>query len=55
MQIQVSAPFEDGQVSVTATFQTLKSGLNHMQFATAEIPSKGVTVMIHNFDYVPNN
>ncbi len=55
LQIQLSTPFEDSQVSVTASFRTLKSGLNHMQFATAEIASKGLTVMIHNFDYVPND
>lgn len=56
LSVQISTPFEqDGEVIVSASFRTMKSGLNHMQFATAQIPSKGVTVMIHNFDYVSND
>ena len=55
LSVQITTPFEDGEVTVQASYRTMKSGLNHMQFATAQIPSKGVTVMIHNFDYVPND
>jgi hypothetical protein len=32
----------------------MKSGLNHLQYATVTAPAKNLTVMIHNYDYVSN-
>jgi len=40
---------------MTATFTTMKSGFNFAQYNTVEVPSKNITVMIHNFDFVAKN
>lgn len=53
--VQMNGTFENQPVSMTATFRTLPSGLNHMQYATIEAPGEGIVVSVHNYDYVPNN
>jgi len=52
---QISTNYNGDPVTVQVTYRTLGSGLNHVQFATAQIPSKGITVNLHNYDYVQNN
>jgi len=53
--MQMTTTFDNQPVSMQATFRTLPSGLNHMQYATIEAPGKGLVVQVHNYDYVPNN
>lgn len=52
--MQISTARNDDPVTVHATDRTLPGGLNHVQFATVQVPSQGVTVNIHNDDDVPN-
>jgi hypothetical protein len=42
-------------VSATATFKTNKAGLTHMAFGEVEVPDKGISIQIQNFDYEPQN
>ena len=53
--LQINTFFEGDPVTITASFKLNAAGVNHAQFATAEIPGKGITVMIHNYDYAPND
>lgn len=50
-----TADKEGNAINVTATFRTMASGLNHLQFATIEIPSKNLTLQVHNYDYISQN
>ena len=54
-RIQVSTGFQGDPVSITATFKTLRSGLNHVAFAEAIVPAKQLSVQVQNFDYNRNN
>lgn len=49
----INTTFNGDPASVSATFLTMRSGPNCIQYATAQIPSKNLTVMIHNYDFVP--
>jgi hypothetical protein len=53
--LSISTTYNGDAVTVSATFITMKSGLNHVQFATISVPSKGLVVMVHNYDYVSND
>lgn len=53
--MEVTTTFDNQAVTLSATFRTLPSGLNHMQYATVDVPGKGLVVQLHNYDYVPNN
>ena len=55
ISLQITTTYEDSQVTVSATFHTGAAGLNHLQFATVLLPDKGLTINIHNYDYVPQN
>jgi hypothetical protein len=46
---------EGDQVTATATFKTLSSGLNYLQYATVDVPAKNLSVQIHNYDYINQN
>jgi hypothetical protein len=48
---QVNTFYEGDAVKLTATFKTLKSGLNYVAFADVTIPGKAFTVQVHNYDY----
>lgn len=50
-KIQVNTFYEGEAVKLTATFKTLKSGLNYVAFADVTIPGKTFTVQVHNYDY----
>lgn len=54
-RMDVSTTFDGQPVTMTATFRALPSGLTHLQFATVDVPSKNLSVQIHNYDYVPND
>jgi hypothetical protein len=53
-RMDINTTFKDQQVTLTATFRTLPSGLSHMQYATADVASMQLVVQIHNYDYTPN-
>jgi hypothetical protein len=54
-RIQVSTTFQGDPVSLTATFKTLPSGLNHVAYAEVIAPAKQLSVQVQNFDYNRNN
>jgi len=54
-KIQVSTTFEGDPVSLTATFKTLPTGLNHVAYAEVTVPAKQISVQVQNFDYNRNN
>jgi hypothetical protein len=54
-RIQVSTTFQGDPVSLTATFKTLPSGLNHVALAEVIAPAKQMSVQVQNFDYNRNN
>ena len=55
VSVQISTTFEGDPVTIAASFKTMASGLNHLQYATVTIPAKNISVNIHNYDYVSNN
>lgn len=55
VSVQITTQYEGDSVSISATYRTMQSGLNHLQYATVTIPNKNISVNIHNYDYVPNN
>lgn len=54
-RVQISTTYEGSAVTLDATFRTGPTGLNHLQFATISVPDKNITLMVHNYDYVPQN
>jgi len=42
-------------VSLTATFKTLPSGLNHVAYAEVTVPTRQISIQVQNFDYDRNN
>jgi hypothetical protein len=54
-RVQVSTVFQGDPVTLTATFKTLASGLNHVAYAEVTVPAKQLSVQVHNFDYNRNN
>lgn len=55
VSISINTTSNGDAVSVSGTFATMASGLNRLQYATASVPSKQLTVLIHNYDFVPIN
>ncbi|MFO0826778.1 MAG: hypothetical protein U0572_01405 [Phycisphaerales bacterium] len=53
--IQISTTFKDDQVTLSGTFNTMANGLNRLQYATVQMPSKHLVINIHNYDFVPAN
>ena len=51
-KISVQTTFEGDEVEFTATFKTLADDFNYIAFAEVAIPSKGLLLQIHNYDYV---
>ena len=54
-KVQVSTAFQGNPVTLTATFKTLPSGLNHVAYAEVTVPAKQMSVQVQNFDYNRNN
>ena len=50
-KIQVNTTFQGNPVQLTATFNTLPSGLNYVAYAEATVPAKQLSVQVQNFDY----
>lgn len=55
-KVTISTTDTDGNViSFTATYKTLANGLNYLQYATVDIPTKNLVIQIHNYDYLNQN
>ena len=54
-RVQVSTTFQGDPVNLTATFNTLPSGLNYVAYAEVTVPAKQISVQVQNFDYLRNN
>jgi len=54
-KVQVTTTFQGDPVSLTATFKTLPTGLNHVAYAEVTVPAKQLSVQVQNFDYNRNN
>jgi hypothetical protein len=50
-RIQVGTTFQGNAVELTATFNTLASGLTSMAYAEVTVPAKQLSVQVQNFDY----
>jgi hypothetical protein len=50
-KIQVNTFYKGDAAELTATFETLGSGLTHVNYAEVIVPSKNLSVQLHNFDY----
>ncbi len=42
-------------MTISASFKTLKDGLTYMAFGQVDIPDKGWSMQLQNFDYVNQN
>lgn len=51
----VTTDSDGNQVNFTGTFKTLTSGLNYLQYGTVDIPAKGLSIQVHNYDYINQN
>jgi len=50
-KIQVTTFYKGDVAELTATFNTIPSGLNYVAFAEATVPAKQLSVQVQNFDY----
>jgi hypothetical protein len=51
----VTTDSDGDQVNATATYRTLDSGLNFLQYGTVDVPARGLSIQIHNYDYINQN
>jgi hypothetical protein len=54
-RMKIMTFYEGEEVTMTASFRTLKSGLDYMAFGQVDIPDKGLSLQVQNFDYVNQN
>jgi hypothetical protein len=54
-KIEIATTYEQDMVELTASYDTLKSGLTHLQYAEVTVAAKAITLQVHNFDYNSNN
>jgi len=54
-KIQANTFYQGNVVQLTATFNTLPSGLNYMAYAEVTIPGKQMSIQVQNFDYNRSN
>ena len=47
--------FQGDEVTVTATFKTLATGLNYPAYLQINVPDKNLTILIQNYDYINQN
>jgi hypothetical protein len=53
--VTINTTFEGDPVTATASFKTLPSGLNHLEFGEVDVPAKQMQLQLHNFNYNQNN
>jgi len=51
----MESTFQGDPVSLTATFKTLPTGLNHVAYAEVTVPAKQLSVQVQNLDYNRSN
>ena len=54
-KIQVSTNYKGDPANVTATYETLNSGLTYMAYAEITVPTKQLRVLVQNFNYTRPN
>lgn len=54
-KVEITTQYEGATARMTATYKTNKAGLNYVSLAQIDVPDKKVTLMVHNYDYVPND
>ena len=54
-KVFVAATYQGDAVTMNATFNTISTGLNYMNFADIQIPAKQMEVQVSNFNYNQNN
>ncbi|HVP67395.1 MAG TPA: hypothetical protein VMT17_09055 [Anaeromyxobacteraceae bacterium] len=50
----VTTAFQGSPVNLSASFNTLPTGLNYMAYGEVTVPAKGYAIQVQNFDYVQN-
>lgn len=53
-RVSVNSLYQGAAVQMTATFKTLPSGLNYMNYATVDVPAQQLQLLVQNFDFVQN-
>ena len=53
-RVQITTTYQGDPVTVTATFTTLPSGLTYPQYVDVEVPDKQWSLLVQNYDYLPN-
>jgi len=54
-RMTMMSTFQGDEVTVTATFKTLTSGLNYPAYVQVNVPDKNLSVLIQNYDYINQN
>lgn len=54
-RMRVMTYYQGYEVTATATFNTLATGLNYMAYAQVNAPASGITLQVQNFDYINQN
>lgn len=54
-KIFVATAYQGDPITLNATFATLPTGLNYMNWADIQIPAKSLEVQVSNFNYNKNN
>jgi hypothetical protein len=54
-KIFVASTYQGNPITLNATFNSLATGLNYMNFADIQIPAKQMEVQVSNFNYNRNN
>jgi len=53
-RVSVNTTYQGAAVQLTATFKTLPTGLNYVNYATVDVPAQQLQLMVQNFDFVQN-
>jgi hypothetical protein len=54
-KVFVATTYQGDPITLNATFNTLPTGLNYMNWADVQIPAKSLEVQVSNFNYNKNN
>ena len=55
-KVQIKTTYQGDAADVTATYKTLAaSHLNHLAMAEVDVPAKGMSLQVHNYDYQQND
>jgi hypothetical protein len=54
-RVQVNSSYQGNAVQLTATFNTIPSGLTYMAYAEVTVPAKQMSVQVQNFNYTRPN